>query len=106
MSLEASALKGLADKIDAKIDDFLEQSKDRDHHRDKMLEGIHLAVFGDGNGNPGLRLRTDRLEHKHESLRKDFDEKQDIKKSHVATIWAAILAAIGTAVASFFSKQP
>lgn len=80
-------------EVVAKFEQFLEQSKDRDFQRDELLSNMHMTIFGDGNGNPGLRLRTDRLEHLHDSLRKDFEDTMTTKKTHIFAIWTAILGA-------------
>lgn len=101
MSVEGT-LKTIADQFET----FLRDAKDRDEQRDEMMAALHLTVYGDGNGNPGLRIRTDRLEHKHDNLRKDFDEKTEVKKAHWFAIWGAIVTAIATAMASLFQKAP
>lgn len=88
MSVEA-ALHQLAESIR----DFREESKDRSDQLMENIQSLHLTVYGDGNGNPGLLLRMDRQEHKHDTLRKDFDETVTTKKTHIFAIWTAILGA-------------
>lgn len=38
----------------------------------KILDEHHLTLYGDGNGNPGLRVRTDRIEQKGRNRDRQF----------------------------------
>lgn len=74
-------------QIHAELIEFRAETKTRAGHFQDLLEEHHMTLYGDGNGVPGLRMRTDRLEQ-HSRTR----------EKHIFAIWTAVL---GSAVAWF-----
>lgn len=84
--------------------EFRAEVKERDRHVDRLLEDHHETLFGDGNGSPGLRMKTDRLEHRAERLERRVREVESgPKKLYWLTI-GAIVTAIGSVVGSWFQR--
>lgn len=88
----------------AEFREFRAESRARDERVDELLGEHHLTLYGDGNGKPGLRVRTDRLEQKHENLAQTVEDRAKNRSMHFWTLWAAALTGIGTAIASWFSR--
>ena len=40
----------------------LHRTSDNKRSQKDLIEDIHIALYGDGNGKPGLTLKVDRLE--------------------------------------------
>ena len=40
----------------------LHRSADNKRSQKDLIEDIHIALYGDGNGKPGLTIKVDRLE--------------------------------------------
>lgn len=72
-------------QIHGELIEFRAETKTRANQFQGLLEDHHTTLYGDGNGVPGLRMRTDRLEQ-HSKAR----------EWHIRAIWTAVL---GSAVA-------
>ena len=80
-------------KIHGELIEFRSETKIRSRHVQDLLDDHHTALYGDGNGKPGLRMRTDRLEQRAKRGEK-----------HFWTLWIAAVGAAATAVFSWFNK--
>lgn len=83
---------------------FRAEVTERHRHVNQLLDDHHETLYGHGNGSPGLRMKTDRLEHRAERLERRVREVESgPKKLYWLTI-GAIVAAIGSIVGSWFQR--
>lgn len=87
-------------KIHGELIEFRSETAVRAKHVQDLLSDHHETIYGDGNGRPGLRLRTDRLEQRVSVHDKQWDEQTQNKKQH---FWVAWTAAITAMIAAAFS---
>lgn len=84
-------------QLHGELIEFRAETKTHAKQVQGLLEDHHTTLYGDGNGVPGLRMRTDRLEQ-HSKAR----------EKHIWAIWTAILGSVFAAfvatVASWFQK--
>lgn len=96
----------LLHEVHRELCEFRAESREGRIQHKELLDDHHLTLYGDGNGSPGLRMRTDRLEQKHHALAEAVEQKSKNRDMHLWTIWAAVVTSIGAAIASWFAPRP
>lgn len=83
----------LLHKVHNELVAFRAETQQRHVRVNDLLNDHHETLYGDGNGRPGLRVRTDRLEQKAKRGEK-----------HFWAVWAAAVGAAFSAVVSWWSR--
>lgn len=80
-------------QIHGELIEFRAETKTRAAQVQGLLEDHHTTLYGDGNGVPGLRMRTDRLEQHSKG-----------REKHIFAIWTAVLGGGLAWLAGWFNK--
>lgn len=80
-------------QIHGELIEFRSETKTRASHIQGLLEDHHTTLYGDGNGVPGLRMRTDRLEQSTRA-----------REKHIWAIWTAVLGGAFAWVTGWFNR--
>lgn len=80
-------------QIHGELIEFRAETRTRSNQVQELLESHEFIISGDGNGNPGLRMRTDRLEQ-HAKAR----------EKHIWAIWTAVLGGAFAWVTEWFDR--
>lgn len=94
----------LLHKIDKDLAEHRAECRLRDKQIQSTLSDHSETLFGDGNGSPGLRMKTDRLEQRVEEHGRQLSSQLETKKQHFWVVWTAAMTAIVGAVFSWFHK--
>jgi hypothetical protein len=87
-------MRKLLQAIELNLTEFRTEARHRWHRTDELIRDHHETLYGDGNGSPGLRMRTDRLE-----------QRQSRRDQHFWVMWTAVIGTICGTIWAWISGQ-